>query len=97
VSKEKLAYEVKSKILTAPGLNRLVSAGASMLWGGGGGWTTAALRRIMQTTSIPAGQRKGSGYVKSQQSTKVLRLSRSNPVASRKLGMRSLDWKLAAG
>jgi len=50
------------KILTVPGYYRLVRAGVSMSWG----WATAALRWMMQTKGIPAGQRKGSGCVKSQ-------------------------------
>jgi len=68
-----------------------VSAGASTSWG----WAAAALTWMMQAKGIPVGQRKGSGYVKSQ-AYLVLRLSTSNPIAFRRPHTRNLHKKLAA-
>jgi len=51
----------------------------------------------MQTKGIPAGQRKGSGCVKSQTYQGAATKYTSNPVASRKPDTRSLHQELVAG
>ena len=80
------------KILTIPGQNRLVIAGASMSSGVGNG----SLKVDDEDKGIPVGQKQGVAVL-NHKPTKVLRLSTSNPEAPHKPDMQSLQQKLVAG